>query len=270
MSYTSYETSAHDGSPIEGYYFIGTQKSYRYTNAQTDVTINGLQYFAQRIKRTGIASGTQEDDNLEVEIELPANLELVTDYAFASSPPELSVTIYRYHEDSNSATDWVIVWTGKVSSISVKEATAFLQVPSIMSLILAGTVPKNFYQNPCNHTLYDSRCKVVKATYTASTVITSVSGTTIGVTNDGFADNFLNAGEIYIPAKGERRAIVSNVANVITINFPFHNASVGDGVQLFAGCNHSYQGDCKTKFSNTLNYGGYPYIPKENPFIGDL
>lgn len=272
MSYTSYETSAHDGAPIEGFYFIGTQKSYRYTNAQRDTNINGLPYTAVKgIHRGGIAGGTQEDDNLELEITMPIGLDLVTDYAFATSPPDLSVAIYRYHEDSSSALDWAIIWSGKVTNITLKGKIATFQVPSLLSLVLAGSVPDRFYQNQCNHVLYDQRCQVNKALFTQNTTISvAPSGTTINVVNDGFADNVLNAGEIFIPARGERRGIVSNIANVLTITFPFFNAALGDAVQLFAGCNHAYLGDCDTKFANTIHYGGFPYVPKENPFAGDL
>lgn len=272
MSYTTFELSAHDGGPVEGYQFHGTVSSYRYTNAQRDVTINGLLYSAAFVKRAAIRSGTQDDDALELEIELPFDTPLVQAYAFAASPPDLEVTIYRYHEDSDPAVDWIVVWRGKVSTFSVTGEVAKVRVPSVFELALRGAVPSVFYHGPCNHVLYDARCKVVKATFTQKTTITvvSASGTTITVTDDGFADNVLKAGELFIPAKGERRLIFSNVANVLTINFPFFDVDVGDAVELYAGCDHAYQGDCKNKFANTLNYGGFPYVPAENPFEGTL
>jgi hypothetical protein len=89
------------------------------------------------------------------------------------------------------------------------------------------------------------------------------------VVDDGWPDNDLNAGVITLTAKGEKRLIISNVANVININFPFHDAEDGDAVELVRGCDHTYS-ICDTKFSNTKQFGGFPYIPGENPFLGQL
>ena len=41
---------------------------------------------------------------------------------------------------------------------------------------------------------------------------------------------------------------------------PFPIAA-GDRFNVEPGCNHLFEGDCLTKFANTLNYGGHPYIP---------
>ena len=272
MTYTSLEQSAHDGAPIEGFQFIGTATSFRYTNAQKDVTINGLLYTAAAIKRGSIRSGSQEDDSLELELELPFDLGVVQTYAFATAPPDLDLVVYRYHEDGNPATEWVIAWKGKVTGFSVSGKVAKVRVPSSFELALRGSVPSVYYHVPCNHVLYDQRCKVVKATFTKITTVTAVGvdGLQITVADDGFADNILNAGEIFLISRGERRLIFSNVANVLQINFPFSSIANGDVVELYAGCNHAYQGDCKTKFANTLNFGGFPYIPSDNPFEGEV
>ena len=180
--------------------------------------------------------------------------------------------IYRYHEDDDPALNWAIVWRGEVSGFSVSGRKAKIRIPSTFENALNSSMPDVFYQNPCNHILYDDRCKVVKATFTQVTDITVISanGLTITVTDDGFADAVLAAGDLFIPNKKEHRLMLSNVANVLTINFPFFNAEVGDQVQLFAGCDHAYQGHCKTKFANTVNFGGFPYVPSENPFEGTL
>ena len=266
MSYDSYEISPHDGAPLEGYFFQGTVASYRYTNAQKDISINGLLYTAASIRRNAIKSGTHEDDSLELELEMPFNLQMVKDYAYSASLPDLSLTVYRYHEDSDPLVDWTIVWVGKVTAWTVANKKAKLRIPNIFEIVMRGSVPAVFYQSPCNNVLYDARCKVIKSTFTQVTDITSVSSNLIGVTNDGFADNFLRAGELYIPARGERRLIVDNVANLITVDFPFFEAQIGDDVELYAGCDHAYQGDCKNKYNNTLNYTGFPYVPNDNPF----
>jgi uncharacterized phage protein (TIGR02218 family) len=270
MTYDSLETSAHDGGPLEGFRFVGTSSSYHYTNAQQDITINGILYQAAFIKRSGIKSGSQED-SYELEIELPFELQLAQDYAYASSPPTLDMILYRYHEAGDPATEWIIAWVGSVTAFSVSGKIAKLRVPSVFEAVLSGNIPSVYYQGPCNHVLYDSRCGISRAANTTTSTVQSITdSTTIVVVDDGVADGVLVAGELNLPVKKERRQIISNTANTLVINFPFFDIEVGDEVEMAAGCDHAYQGDCKTKFSNTLNYGGFPYIPNENPFEGNI
>jgi len=267
--YEDTEQSAHDGSPVEAYRFTGTFENYYYTSAELDVTISGQVYTTAEITRQAINTGTQEDSNLELELEVPFDLPLVADYAFQVSPPDLTVEILRYHEGTNPATDWVIVWKGIVTSFSSTGHSVKILVPSIFTVILNGEVPSVYYQNMCNHVLYDDRCKLVKASYQQDTTISAIGTGTVDVVADGFDDNYLQAGEIINTSKNERRLIIDNVADVITINFPFFNAEVGDNVSLFAGCNHAFS-TCKDKFSNSINYGGFPYVPADNPFESEL
>ena len=267
--YTDIELSTHDGSPVEAFKFTGSFDNYYYTSAETNVTINGQEYISALISRKAVNTGTQEDSDLDLELELPMDLALVIDYAFQVSPPDLTVEILRYHEGTNPASDWVIIWKGVVTSFSSSGHKVRLLVPSIFSITLSGEVPSIYYQNMCNHVLYDAQCKLVKASYQQDTTITVVDSGTITVAADGFADSVLKAGEIINTTKNERRLIIDNISDVLTINFPFFNAEVGDNVSLFAGCDHAFT-TCRDTFSNTLNYGGFPYVPSDNPFENEL
>jgi hypothetical protein len=44
--------------------------------------------------------------------------------------------------------------------------------------------------------------------------------------------------------------------------------AAGTTVTLFPGCDHTLA-TCSGKFSNTANYGGFPFMPTKNPFGGD-
>lgn len=268
-TYTDKEKSSHGGEPIEGYKFTGTFTTYRYTNTELQVTINGEDYTPIAIKRSGIKAGTQEDDNLQVTIEMPYNCQLAADYGYVKSPPDLLLEIYRYHEGTNPVSDWALVWVGPVAGFSVEGRKAQCRIPSIFSFALSREVPSVYYQNPCQHVLYDSRCKVNSASFKQSTTIITVGDQEITVADDGFADSYLKGGEIHNTTTGERRLIADNVSNVLTIAFDFFNASIGDTVDLYAGCDHSFS-TCGSKFSNKENYGGQPYTPKDNPFQGEL
>jgi hypothetical protein len=61
------------------------------------------------------------------------------------------------------------------------------------------------------------------------------------------------------------------VGTLVTIGYAFADLLLGDEVQLARGCNHlGRAGDCKLKFANYINYGGFEDIPPDNPFSGEL
>lgn len=269
MSYDSLEASAHDGAPVECYKFMGTFRTYRYTSAETQQTVNGEDYEPAPVSRGGIKAGTQSDDSLALDISLPFNTAVVKDYAYAESPPRLIVEVYRVHRDSDPATEWALYWKGRVASFTVEDRVAKIRIPSIFARALQGDLPSVYWQAPCNHVLYDSRCKVSRAAHTITTTVTGVARTAFNVTSDGGVANSLKAGEAVCLRTGERRLIMANLAGTITINYPFVDLREGDTVELVDGCDHSFA-TCKAKFANTLNFGGHPYIPADNPFSGEI
>jgi uncharacterized phage protein (TIGR02218 family) len=263
------ELSTHDGSPVEAYKFTGTFTNYYYTSAETVITLAGQPYIPVPIKRSAIRMGDQSADGADIVLTVPYDLQLVVDYAYETTPPDLELEILRFHEGLNPASEFAVIWKGIVSGFSVSGHLAEIRVPSIFSVAMRGEVPSVYYQAPCNNVLYDGRCGLTKSSYQQDTTIVSVNENTVEVADDGFADDYLQAGEIYNLTRGERRLITSNVANVLTINFPFYNAQAGDSVSLFAGCDHSWS-TCKSKFSNGDNFNGFPFMPGDNPFESEL
>jgi len=45
------------------------------------------------------------------------------------------------------------------------------------------------------------------------------------------------------------------------------SAAVGDQVRAYPGCDHSLI-TCANKFGNSLNFGGFPFMPEKNPMDG--
>lgn len=268
-TYEDFENSAHDGSPVECYKFMGTFRTYRYTSAETEQVVNGETYDPAPVSRGTVKAGTQSDDSLALDIKLPFNTAVVRDYAYAESPPSLTVEVYRVHRGSDPATEWALYWKGKATSFTVEGRVATVKVPSIFARALQGDLPNVYWQAPCNHVLYDSRCKVSRPAHTIATTVLTVGSTAFTVADDGGVENALKAGEAVCLRTGERRLIMANLAGTITINYPFVDLRPGDDVQLVDGCDHSFT-TCKAKFANEVNFGGHPYIPADNPFSGEI
>jgi uncharacterized phage protein (TIGR02218 family) len=269
MSYLAAEVSDHDASPVECYKFIGSFRTYRYTSADVQQTVNFEDYEPVAGRRGNIRAGTQSDDNLSLEIELPFDVDVVQDYAYSESPPGLVLEVYRVHRGTDFSTDWSLLWKGKVSAFNINGRVAKIRVPSIFSRALQTDVPSAYYQGPCNHVLFDQRCGLARSLFTTTTTVTGVGTTAIQVASTAEPDGSLAAGEVVITRTGERRLILANSAGLLTINYPFVDARNGDEVEITQGCDHSFS-TCKTKFNNSAQYGGHPFIPADNPFQGEV
>lgn len=269
--YSDREISVHDGEPIELYEFVGSYQTYRYTSTDVAISFSGFTFVPLPIKRSAVKVGVHDEDNIEIRIELPITAGLVKDYGFQITPPRLELTIYRMHRGTNYNTDYSVYWKGKVSTLSIDNNKCTISVPSVFSNALQGNIPSVFYQGPCNHVLFDSGCKVSRALNSIVTTVTSISGSAVQVASVGtFPDGAFIGGEIADTSHNDRRMINAHASNLITVNYPFSNLAVGAQVEITGGCNHAYNGDCKLKYNNQINYGGFPFIPSINPFESGL
>jgi hypothetical protein len=261
------EVSVQDSQPIELYKFVGSFKNYLYTSSDRVEVFAGENYQPIAVTRSRVKAGTQEDTNLSLDLDIPFDTEVVTDYAFSNVPPKLELTVYRKQPDDTFA----IFWTGLVRGLEVSDRTGKIKVPSVFSLALSGECPNIHYQVPCNHVLYDSHCQVSRAANTFTEHVQAIDRTDISLVGIPTSANDLRGGEIINVRNGERRLILTNVGTLVTIGYAFADLLVGDEVQLARGCDHlGRTGDCKLKFNNYINYGGFEDIPPDNPFSGEL
>ena len=266
MTFDTRELGPVTSRPVELFKFIGNYTTYRFTSWGVDVTNTDGTYTAIPIKRSKVEQGSQEEDNIYMDIELPYSEQIVADYAFADAPPQLDFELYRAHpEDFN---DTLLLWSGKTLSWSIKGRVAKLRIPSLFNYLLGSLCPSPKYQAPCNHVLYDDRCGVDPTSYESTTTVSAISGTVVTLTAQPFADNLMPAGELVFTSGGERRMIASTNGTAVTVTSRFANLQVGDTVTIRQGCDHTFT-TCKDKFSNGINFGGFPLVPFKNPFTTD-
>jgi len=267
MAYQDEETGLTSGRPIELYSFDGTYNDYYLTSYSLPVTSNARLFTPIMISRNKLKVATQEETENALEITMPFDHPLVNEYAYQNAPPDLVFTLSRAHE--TDLNDTVVLWNGRVTGFSVEGRIAKLKVPALMSYALNGNAPTPRYQAPCNHILYDSRCRVDPATNQHVTTVTQITGNIITVASYPWAPGDAVAGQFISPA-GEQRMIISTVGNDITVTYPFASINIGDSVTLRKGCDHAFDGDCKNKFSNGARFGGFPIVPARNPFTSTL
>ena len=267
MTYAASEASKHGGKPIELFRYEGTYQNFYYTSGQKVVSFQAPDegapndYIPLAMKRSSVPQATQDDDNAEVTIEMPVSTDIVAIYGFQISPPKLSLTIFRGHTPG----EYVRYWSGDVENIQVARGTATVRVPSGLASALSADFPNVYYQTPCNHTLFDPRCGVPAVDWTVDTAITAVAGVNVTVASIGAFDGKLLGGDALLPS-GERRMIVAQAGNVLTLNYPFADANVTDAITVMTGCDLAWGGDCKLRYNNTRRFGGFPFIPPKNIF----
>lgn len=258
------EESISDSAPFELYEFVGTYKNYYMTTDAIPHILNSFTFNpVAGMKRGGLKVGTHDDDNVDITIDIPIIEQIVKDYAFQTTPPSLSVTIYRLQRDAGT---YVAYWKGPIASITVNDEFATFRIPSKFGSILQGNIPNVYVQPPCNNVLFDELCKVSRVANSLDTQVSSIEGRVIGIPSiGGFPNGWFIGGEIAIPARNERRMIVNQSGTVLTINYEFSRIAVGTAIQVTAGCDHSYSGanGCP-KFANQRNFGGCPFVPGES------
>lgn len=272
MPYQDFEEAQYDSEPVELFMFVGTYRTYYLSPHNQTISFMGNDYLpVAGMVRGEISSTSQNEDQGELEIEMPIGTRIVRDYAFQSTPPNLELTIYRVQRETG---DSAIMYTGRVSKFEVGRDIATLVVPSRFREMLENTLPTVYVQAPCNHVLFDQRCQVSRAANSHITSVDSVSGREIVLDSIGsFPSDFFVGGELLVSTSGERRTIVSQSGLTVTVNFEFNQIMAGSSVSIAAGCDHSYSGagGCP-KFNNQPNFGGCPFTPGEsnNPFSNGI
>ncbi len=137
--------------------------------------------------------------------------------------------------------------------------------------------PRMTYSGLCDHVLYDARCKILRSgdpagEFTFTGLVSGVSGSDITV--NGLAARgagWAITGFVQAPAGApeDKRLILAQAGDTITLLLPFSIPVAGLNVDVFAGCTHDLA-ICQSKFDNVINYGGFPFIPRKNPFNSTL
>ncbi len=284
MSFLSFEESIEQGSPIELYKFANLEDQFYYTSTNIPIIFDGSTYIPKAISRTGDKL-TATNDARQMVVKLPADDVFVARYisTIPAQPDEL--TIFRQHYTDSPTPETVTFFKGKVSNCAITGDEAKINC-STDGAILDRNIPVQTTRNLCAFVLYDPRCKVIDTSFVIDVEIVSVSTDGITIVVDGGANTVPNTG-LQLSAQltadaafftggtlergGLERRMVRGITNLggnqasITSLFPFATISVGQAFKMFAGCQLDFD-ICRTRFNNTINYGGFPSIPGKNPF----
>lgn len=271
MTFAAIETSPDSGSPIELYLFEIGGERFAYNNTEQDVTVAAILYEASPVKRSRITLSS-DAVNSRVTVELPGD-NLFSRLYIGVIPGELpQVTISQYHE-TDPDEEIFLIFDGFVSTVGF--SNNLRQADIICSPITAATgkfVPRHTFQSLCNHSLYDDFCTQQETDFEETVTVDSISDRLMTLSGlSTTAAGYWEGGFIQIGT--EYRQIMTQASNVMTLDLPFLENPVGMPARALPGCDHVIDGDCQNTFGtgpagNSLNHGGFPYVPSKNPFEG--
>ncbi|WP_245450927.1 DUF2163 domain-containing protein [Methylobacterium brachiatum] len=242
-----------------------------YTDADVPVALNGYTYLADTVLVDGLryrcTTGLDVDQQRITVSARPTDT--VGGVPFLVALREGVFDGCTIRRDRAFFTDWsappiggVTLFTGRLSSVDqVGRTSATLTVASELTL-LDIDLPRNVWQPTCNHTLYDTGCRLVRQAY-ASAGTAGAGATTTFIPWTGASDA-LTQGTVTFTSGGNNgvsATIKMADTSGLTLAYPLPTLpTAGDAFTAYLGCDHTLS-TCRSKFANEANFRGFPFVP---------
>lgn len=278
MTFENYEESQEQGVPVSLFYIkYGTEDAnyWSYCDSDQPVTHLGVTYSPTTIGREKIENSGGLDNKV-LQIDITPNSEIVQYYKANRPTQVVTLTIWQGHPDDPDD-DFRVVWSGRITSVQRKARFAQISAEPIATSMRRPGLRRH-YQYGCPWVLYSEQCGVSE-----NTGLQTAACTEAGRNFFEFADGWQGSREKLKfrngfvrwtdPSTGSQQIMSIVKVQVDTpvvgtdrliVNGLTTNATVGIDVQVFLGCNRQ-ESDCTDLHNNIQNFGGQPWIPKENP-----
>lgn len=186
------------------------------------------------------------------------------DRAYAASWPVAPATWGKF-----TPTGVLTMFTGRVAEVVGDDLEATLTLRDMRELLQI-SLPRNFFQSPCRHVLFDVGCTLSALSFKRSSA--ALVGSTRNVILSALApptgpgSNTFVLGRLVMTSGaniGIQRLIRTWVSGAFTLIAPLpYIVNTGDTFDAYPGCDKTLLGSAGcTGFANTVNFGGQPFIP---------
>lgn len=278
MAYNDKEVSVAEGAPYYLYEFNTAGTVYRYSDLPSALTWNSVDWEPFPISHTEIKQSNDMSKN-GITVTIPILGEFANMFVGWSPDHVVTLTIRRGHF---GASDALVYWKGRVGSHNLKDQTIELKCESIFTSLRRPGVRARF-QRTCRHAVYSRGCGLDKADFAVNGQLVAVDGLVLTVPEAATKANGWFMGGIIEFPDGSFRMVVGHAGSQITISrasrFAIEGFAAsgygrsygqyygGFSVILYPGCNRTIE-QCKNKFNNLDNQGGFKWIPAKNPMGG--
>lgn len=268
MSFVAREVARWLGQPVELYRFTRQTLHWRYTSAETAISVGGETFEPLAISRGKIVESVERRKR-ELSITLPVDAPVCANWAVHSPGDTVAVTILAGHRGDDEV---AVQWVGRVLQPRFTDtACELLCQPGAGSLRPHGLQLR--WQRGCPLALYSQGlglCGLHPGDFAEPAALDSVAGAVVSAA----AWAALPAGRLaggyvqWTAADGlvQRRTITLHAGAQLHLDYSVPALLPGDTVTAYHGCAHDYA-DCAAK-GNGDNYGGCAHLPTKDPFAG--
>lgn len=267
MSFESIELHEYDSEIFELYKITRNGRSWYYNSSDVDITYSGNNYISKPIVRDSVKYELQTS-KAQFSVKVPIDLNFLRDYIASPPTTVTEIEILQGHFGSAEVRQ---LYLARLVSVSFDVQSASLTLESIYTSIKRPCLNLK-YQKNCAYDLYGRGCGVNKDDFKLETSVTVVSATQLSNPSlAGFADGYFTGGLAVWDNYGviTNRFIMSHAGDTIVIELPFVGLDSSATLKLYPGCDRTLA-TCDSKFQNSDNYGGQPFMPTLNPFTGTL
>jgi len=271
------EISTSDGAPASLYRLDWDKTSWFYTNADAPIArqeivgdqMQEVVYEPRAIQDSGVTQGTSGQNDFTMDG--PSDLDIVR--LFRGSPPAETIwfTVRRVHDNPADAP---IYWKGIVTNVKRPKPASCQVIGRPLSAFLKRTGLRLCWTKECPHFLYGPGCYVDKAAFAAAGTVAAFDAASITVAlAEGRPAGWFRGGFVEWTANDdgtmERRMIEDEAESAEGVKLSIMGIvdflDPGQALTAYPGCNRTPE-DCKNKFNNKLNYGGFENMPGASPF----
>jgi len=227
---------------------------YAYCSGTTPVEYGLYTYVPSPINRTEISL---ELNDSEVRLTIPLDTEPFGVFVTSSPSADMSITIIDYdtlYELFNGILTKITFYRSKGTAEAVfKRKEAFFD----------SEVPYRTYGTTCSFVLFSSECGVSSGNYIHTSTNFTISQDKKTITIPSIVGTGRNyTGGVLTTDSGDSCFIVLHSATTVILDSPVY--TVPTVVSVNMGCDKTF-GTCGSTFSNSINFGGFPFIPAKNP-----
>jgi uncharacterized phage protein (TIGR02218 family) len=261
---------------VELYEFTRDTEVWHKTSGGEAVEYGGNTYAPATIGRGDLEQKNEiSKSNLEVQVDIFDDLAQSLLAMFMERV--MTLTLYRQLDGVTG-----VAWKGRLTEVRPSKTMLTLVFENVFTSLRRPGLRAR-YQKQCRHVLYGTACGVDKDAYAVEGAVLNVVGNIVTIDEAALQEDGYYAGGVLKANNGILGFIVKHVGNTLTLNHKiesmiddFDNSGYGlnygnfyGGVKatLYPGCDKLRQ-TCENKFSNLDNFGGFPWIPSENPLDG--
>lgn len=270
MTFADKELSVDDGEPLELLMVSFLTTNYYFTTSESDHIHDGHTYLPMPFSHSRIAPAA-DVAKAQMTLRVPQDCPVGELFRVQSPPGVVTMTLFAKHAGE---ADVKAIWKGRIVNAQWEEPWLSLTCESVFSSLQRLGIRRK-YATQCPHPLYSlghGLCNVVRNDFKVDYVVTEISGNTVTCAlAAGQAINYFAGGYVtWVHATSgydEMRMVKSSLSGAFELTAPPAGLVVGATISTYPGCDH-LPTTCNSKFNNSLNYGGMPFLPTKNPFGG--